>query len=179
MGILEAAQRAAARRMVERSWGVIGCAIYLGWASLAMWTLVVVLLTSSRTQTPMRYSLPVFAALHPAIALAAIPASFDIDREQALAAFAGFGVLTALAAVLLYQLKELGRKLARMMCLLGVAAGTTIAYVQSIGDLLVVVAVTAPYLWTFFYLGRDYVQLRFQMAKPGKPPAPKMFRPSN
>lgn len=147
------------------------------WASLAM--LFIVVGTTLRGAIPLDYSTPIFIALHPAVPLASIPALFDLERTPTAAAFVLFIALTATAAVLLTRLQEWGRKLARWMSVLGALAAIVVVPVRTLTGAFTVAAVVLPYALIFLYLGRDYVELRFQMAKPGKPPAHKMFRPEN
>lgn len=165
--------------MVQRTLGIVLCAAYMAWASLAMAVIVSVSLFRESAGFPLKYSLPVFLALHPAVPLGSIPAIFPLTRDYSTAAFAVFAMLTAAAAVMLFQLHEGGRKMARWMAAVGVLAAIAISVVQTISDVVVVAAIVAPYCALFIYLGRDHVQLRFQMARKGGPPARRMFRPSS
>jgi hypothetical protein len=138
---------------------------------------VIALLPAIGGGAALRYSLPMFLALHPAIPPASIPAIFDLGRTLTLALFSTFSVLNLIAAILLFRLNEWGRRAARAMALVGIGAATFVVPVRSFAGAFTVAAVVAPYVAIFLYLGRDYVNLRFQMAREGGPPAPKMFRP--
>jgi len=161
--------------MVQRTWGLVACALYLAWAALAMGTIT---LAPALRPGSLRYSLPAFLALHPAIPPASVPAIFDLGRAATTAAFSIFGVVAAVAAVLLFRLHEWGRRSARVMALVGMLAAAFVAPVRSLAGAATVAAVVTPYALIFLYLGRDYIHLRFQMAKESTP-APRFFRQEN
>jgi hypothetical protein len=161
--------------MVQRTWGVVACALYMAWAALAMTTIT--LAPALRTGS-LQYSLRAFIALHPAIPPASVPAIFDLGRTATTAAFAAFAVLTAASAVLLFRLHEWGRRSARILALIGMLAAVFVAPVRSLAGAVTVAAVVTPYALIFLYLGRDYIHLRFQMAKESRP-APRFFRQDN